>query len=123
MGINDEYSRDAFHYDLAYDSESSEEEYEIEVDPEQWEAIYSDELLDGWMFIREFCEEVYLQPRASFTDFIELVIEPWRWTTTERMTQMQDMVWRDISQIQVISQRVSPENFCAWMNHYIPRIN
>lgn len=123
MGINDEYSRDAFQYDLAYESDASDEEFEIEVDPEDWEAIYSDELLDAWMYIREFCEEIYLQPRASFTQFIQFVLQPWNWTTDVRMTPNQELVWRNVSQIQVISQRVTAENFCAWLNHYIPRVN
>jgi hypothetical protein len=119
MGINDEYSRDAFQYDLAYESESSVDDFESEIDPEDWQAIYSDELLDGWMYIREFCEQQYIQPRATFTDFIELVIQPWNWETDEEMTQWQQVIWRDISQIQVISERVEPQNFCAWLNHYI----
>lgn len=123
MGINDEYSRDAFQYDLAYESDPSDEEFETEIDPEDWEAIYSDELLDGWMYIREFCEEVYLTPRASFTDFIQFVLQPQSWTTNKSMTPHQERIWRDIVQIQVIAQRVTSENFCAWMNHYIPRNN
>ena len=46
MGINDEYSRDAYNYELAYDSDGSDE-FDYELPEEDWQDWYSEELLDA----------------------------------------------------------------------------
>ena len=40
MGINDEYSRDANNYDLAYESDGSDE-FDPELHPVDWQDMYS----------------------------------------------------------------------------------
>jgi hypothetical protein len=118
MGVNDEYSRDAYSYELAYDSDGSDE-FDHELDPEVWQDMYSGELLDGWMHIREYLEGNYLQCRAGFPQFVELVLEPSKWYTTQEPGQWQLTMWELIKDLPVVGERLDPQNFYAWTENYV----
>jgi len=118
MGRNDEYSRDAYSYDLAYDSDGSDE-FDPELHPEDWQDMYSQELLDGWMKIREYTEERYLETRAQFPDFVDLVISPDRWYHVETPTHHHEAIWNLISNLPVIRDRVQASNFYGWAKNYV----
>jgi hypothetical protein len=111
MGINDEYSRDAYDYELAYDSEESVESPEP-LHPEDWQDWYSEQLLDAWMTIRNFSQEQYLRIKCGYPDFVDFVMSP----SAERIPRQIDIVvWNLIKDIQVIREHVTLQQFSAWM--------
>jgi len=119
MGINDEYSRDAYlgdHY--AYDSDESDD-FDTDVHPEDWQDLYSQELLDGWMNIRQYLDEKYLPYRANFPEFVQLVMLPGNWYSTHEPTTLQLEMWNRIKNFPIIRERVLAENFYAWSENYI----
>ncbi len=118
MGINDEYSRDAYTYDLAYDSDGSDD-FDPELHPEDWQDMYSQELLDGWMIIRGYTDDNYLQIRATFPDFVNLVIKSDEWCTSEHPHHTWIIMWNMIADLPIISERVQAVNFYAWAEKYI----
>jgi hypothetical protein len=118
MGINDEYSRDAYNYDLAYDSDGSDE-FDHELHPEDWQDMYSQELLDGWMKIREFSDHNYINIRAKFPDFVDLVLGRVQWYQDRASDEDHLIMWNLINNLPVISERVQAENFFGWAEKYV----
>jgi hypothetical protein len=118
MGINDEYSRDAYNYDLAYDSDGSDD-FDPELHPEDWQDMYSQELLDGWMIIRGYADDHYLQITGTFNDFVELVLKPEEWYTRENPQPTWRIMWDMMKDLPIISERVQAVNFYAWAEKYI----
>lgn len=120
MGINDEYSRDAYlgdHY--AYNSDEDSDDVDSQLDPEDWQAMYSDELLDAWTIIYETLSQNYLAHTVKYTQFIEFIMEPWRWTARSPPTVIHSTLWARISAIDVISKRILPEQFHGWSQQYL----
>lgn len=122
MGINDEYSRDAHMYELAYDDESDDLPESNELDEEDWQDMYSTELLDAWMKIRDFVESNYIKIDAGYPQFVDLVIRPYEWVGSSDPTPGEQYMWRQIKDIPVISERLSYENFYKWTEKYIKYI-
>lgn len=118
MGVNDEYSRDAYNYDLAYESDDSDD-FDPELHPEDWQDMYSQELLDGWMIIHGYANDHYLPITATFPDFVNLVLEPTEWYTREDPQPTWRIMWGMISDLPIISERVQAPNFYAWAEKYI----
>ena len=118
MGLNDEYSRDAYQYEEAYDSDDSDD-FDPELHPEDWQDMYSQELLDGWMHLRSYFEENYIQCRAGFPQFVELVLDPSKWYTNDEPGFVQQTLCDRIANLPVISDRVASQNFYAWIENYI----
>ena len=118
MGINDEYSRDAYNYDLAYDSDGSDE-VDNDLHPEDWQDLYSQELLDGWMVMKQYLDERYIEIHGSFHDFVNLVLEPSAWYMRGNPDQIWSDIWRLIGNLPIISERVQAPSFYAWAEKYI----
>ena len=118
MGRNDEYSRDAYNYDLAYDSDGSDE-VDTDLHPEDWQDMYSQEILDGWMAIMDYSRDHYLNIPGTFPDFVELVLNPDGWYTSKQPHSTWSIMWNLISNLPIISERVQPQNFYAWAENYI----
>jgi hypothetical protein len=118
MGINDEYSRDAYNYDLAYDSDGSDE-FDAELHPEDWQDMYSQELLDGWMKIRDFADYNYINIRANFPEFVDLVLGRVQWFQEQASVEDHVIMWNLIGNLPVISDRVQAENFFGWAEKYV----
>jgi hypothetical protein len=114
MGINDEYSRDAYAYEQAHTSDEDGEEYDKNLHPEDWQDMYSNDLLDGWMHIREYTEDNYLRLIATFPDWNDFVLNPSQFFTFDPPSQFQIEIWNKISSITVISDRVSECHFFGW---------
>lgn len=115
MGINDEYSRDAYNYELAYDSDDSDETPDP-IHPEDWQDWYSEQLLDAWMTIRQMAEQDYTQVRTGFPQFVEFVMNPGDVYTEDDTSQRVIAMWNGIKDIQVIYENILFENFVAWAN-------
>ena len=120
MGINDEYSRDAYlgdHY--AYNTDSDDDDFDSQLDPEDWQALYSEELLNGWMVIRAWFDEHYLETHATYHMFVEFVLDPTPYGTSNPPTPECMMMWNEISKIDIISDRVKPQEFTGWYFSYL----
>ena len=76
MGINDEYSRDAYQYDQVWNSDDDSDEFDSQLDPEDWQAVYSEDLLDAWMIIYDELQKNYLTHVVKYSQFIDFVMEP-----------------------------------------------
>ena len=123
MGINDEYSRDAYYeYNAVADQDDDQDDFDLELHPEDWQDMYSKELLDGWMHLRQYVDENYMKITVGFPDFVSFVLAPHLWYTEEQPGMWQQCIWNDISKIAVITDRVCPENFYAWVNNYVEYI-
>jgi len=118
MGINDEYSRDAYNYELAYDSDGSDE-FDYELPEEDWQDWYSEELLDAWMALQNHLNENYIRTSAKYPQFVELVLNPRDWYTPDEITPEVELLWQIVAPFTVVKERVLAHNFNAWAKHYI----
>jgi hypothetical protein len=76
MGINNEYSIDAFTYTDVHDEDFDEFE-DDGLAPEDWHDWNSEHLLNMWMSLRQYLSDNHasssLMNNASFHDFAEFV--------------------------------------------------
>ena len=117
MGINDEYSRDAYlgdHY--VYDSDESDE-FDSHLDEESWQDMYSDELLYAWGKINEYVYDHYLilKTNCTYPTFVDFIMDPREWMTSSPSFHA-EQIWNKIKKTQVIFDQVFPENFYAWFD-------
>ena len=119
MGLNDEYSRDAYAYEQIHDSDDSDDDFDPELHPEDWQDMYSDELLDAWMKIREYADENMMNNTGSYPLWVDFVLDGRKWFTWDPPEPWQRVIWNAISRIPVVEERVSPEAFFGWSYHYI----
>ena len=115
MGINDEYSRDAYNYELAYDSDESGEE-DPHLHPEDWQDWYSEQLLDAWMKIRNYSDDNYFKIHSTYNHFVEFVMNPENYYSNEDPEYHVVLLWNSIKDIQVIHENIEVSNFVAWAN-------
>jgi len=74
MGMNDEYSRDAYlPEDVGADQQGQDDDPFDGFTQEDWEDWCSEDLLDTWMPIRESYEAQYLRPPMTFNQFCNFV--------------------------------------------------
>jgi hypothetical protein len=119
MGLNDEYSRDAHTYDQAYEDSDGSDDFDSQLDPEDWQDMYSDELLDAWMSLRNLLDASYIRITAKFPDFVDLVLYPGRWNSREVPSLFHVGLWNTVNQWTIVTDRVSIQNFCGWADNYI----
>ena len=119
MGINDEYSRDAY-YEESWDSDDSPEE-DNELHPEDWEITHSEELSDGWATFQEYIHDNFLSVKRScnLTKFIDLVIHPHMYISIYNPSLHAVEAWNRVKRVPVIRDRVAPENFYTWFYIYV----
>ena len=123
MGINDEYSRDAY-YEQTWDSDDSDE-FDPEIHPEDWQDLYSDDLLDGWTYLQEFVHDNHLRMKrgCTFPTFVTLVMDSTRWRASDiTPSETSRRAWGYIRRVKIIKDRVLPENFYTWFNENIDSI-
>jgi hypothetical protein len=121
MGINDEYSRDAYQFEQVYEDSDDQEELETETHPELWESMYSEEIFDGWTILQEYIHANYLtlKNNCTFTKFCELVIQPSRYSQSHAQSSFAMRAWDDVKRVRIVSERVDPENFYTWFQTYV----
>lgn len=119
MGINDEYSRDAYTYDQAYEDSDGSDDFDSQLDPEDWQDMYSADLLDAWMPLRDFLDSNYIRTAARFPEFVELVLNPRQWYTTAQPSMFHMELWNLVNQHTIVTDRVHIQNFCAWVDNFI----
>jgi hypothetical protein len=121
MGINDEYSRDAYQVEqYAYDSDGSDD-FDPELHPEDWQDMYSQELLDGWNFVLEFIHDNYLgrKPCCTYPKFVDMVLNPAQFLPSGESSSVIRRLWTRVRQIKIIRDRVEPEQFYTWASIYV----
>jgi len=120
MGRNDEYSRDAY-YEESWMSDDSSDEFENEIDAEDWAQLYSDYICQRWYNILECLHVVCLVvPRkCTFNAFEAFVIHPRSFFSLSAPTRHSVEVWRSITRIPFIRDRMQFENFYAWFDIYV----
>jgi hypothetical protein len=121
MGINDEYSRDVYQGDhYVYDSDDHDD-FDPELHPEDWQDMYSQELLDGWNFILEFIHDNFLPRKhaCTYPKFVELVLNPNKFGPTMYPTPLMTDVWKRVRQVAIIRERVQPEQFYTWAGYFV----
>jgi hypothetical protein len=119
MGINDEYSRDAYDYQIAYDSDDSADSEPEPLHPEDYQDWYSEQLLDAWMTIREHADQYYMNIPVGFPKFVDFVMNPSPFYTEDPPSVEIILIWEAIKNIQVIHENITRENFTDWMNTFI----
>jgi len=121
MGQGDEYSRDAYlgeHY--VYNSDEDSDEFDSQLDPEDWQAVYSEDLLDAWMIIYDELQKNYLTHVVKYSQFVDFVMEPWKWGPSRRHPKpIHTRLWNEISTIETIDERVWEDQFHAWAQYYL----
>jgi hypothetical protein len=119
MGVNDEYSRDAYQFEQIWNSEDDSDEFDSQIDPEDWQAIYSEDLLDAWMIIYEELFKNYISHVVKYSQFMEFVMEPWHWRPETDPAPIHSLLWERISRVETIHERVSEEQFHGWAQEYL----
>lgn len=119
MGINDEYSRDAYNYDLAYDSDDGAPSADESLEQEDWQDWYSEELLDAWTRLRTYFESNYIRNRATYPSFVDFVMSPSKTSATYEATGTERILWNLISDIPVIHSNVLDTQFYHWIGQNI----
>jgi hypothetical protein len=118
MGINDEYSRDAYNYDLAYDSDEGPEVPEP-LSPEDWQDWYSEELLDAWMRLKHYHDSNYIRTTATYPKFVEFIILQTKNSISDCPTSTEETLWNLISSIPVVQENVLDVQFFHWVRQNI----
>jgi hypothetical protein len=116
MGINDEYSRDAYNFEQSWDSDDLDD-FDNELDPEDWEALYSEEIHDGWSIFNEYVADNYLMLKSScnYTKFVELLMQPEHYYSADPSPHA-IRAWVSLRRVRIVKERVDPESFYKWFD-------
>jgi hypothetical protein len=118
MGINDEYSRDAYlgdHY--AYDSDDSDD-FDQYLDEESWQDMYSEELIYAWEHVQEYVYDNYLvlDRDCTYPRFVAFVMEPHQLWPSSSPSAHAEQIWNKIKRTPAIAERVTPGHFFTWFD-------
>jgi len=120
MGQGDEYSRDAYQYEQIWNSDEESDEFDSQLDPEDWQAVYSEDLLDAWSIIYDELQRYYLTHVVKYSHFVELIMEPWKWGPARlQPNPVHRRLWNEISTIETIDERVWEDQFHAWAQYHL----
>jgi len=121
MGINDEYSRDAYQFEQVWESDGEADDVDVELDPETWESLYSEEIFDGWTVFQEYIQSNYLtlKSNCTFTKFCDLVIHPSKYAHCNSPSENALNAWDNVKRVKIVRDRVEPDNFYAWFHAYV----
>jgi hypothetical protein len=118
MGINDEYSRDAY-YEQTWDSDDSDQEVR-ELHPEDWQDMHSRDLMNGWIYLQEYIHDNYLDFRnCQYHNFVELVVDSYFINSNQNYSEHSQRAWTKVRRVRIIRQKVQPEAFCRWFDNYV----
>jgi len=120
MGQGDEYSRDAYQYEQTWNSDEDSDDFDSQLDPEDWQAVYSEDLLNAWLIIYDELQRNYLTHIVKYSQFVDLVMEPWKWGPARLHPKpIHARLWNEISTIETIVERVWEDQFHAWAQYYL----
>ena len=120
MGINDEYSRDAYNYEEAYDSDGSSD-FDPYLDHESWQDMYSEELLHAWETIQEYVYDKYLSlsHECTYPKFVDFVLNSYNYPVGDQYSFHADQIWNRVKIDTIIRERVNGNAFRTWIDSYI----
>jgi hypothetical protein len=110
MGINDEYSRDAYLSEDVGPDGPDEDAPDSPLHPEDWQDWYSEKLMDTWMSLRAIAEANYMDhsvlSRAQYTQWVEFVMNPQEWGLGRdvRPSGIVPDLWRAVCHADILSE-------------------
>lgn len=121
MGLGDEYSRDALfrrpgqEYDSDPDREESPEAEPLH--PEDWEALYSDEIYADVCRIQRFAwdNHAFVMQRYGVAEYCDLLQNQDKWWRDVNLKLPIVALWRGLN----LREEVDPQAFQNWFEHYI----
>lgn len=120
MGQGDEYSRDAYTGEqYAYDSDSDSDDFDSQLDPEDWQANYHEEIWDAWVTLEEFMYDMQLTMHCGYTDFANFLTFP-QVHGTAFGSSLAHAAWNRLTNVPIVRERVRhPEHFHAWFDSFV----
>jgi hypothetical protein len=119
MGINDEYSRDAYlpENTLGLGGDEADTDEPDLLHPEDWQDWHSEELLDLWFSMHNFSEDNFhtLLHRARYPDWVQFVMYPGDWypSVDQKEHPLISSLWEHVKQSDLLQEfdYVSFQNF------------
>jgi len=120
MGLGDEYSRDALFRRSGpedYDSDPDHEESPEPLHPEDWEALYSDEIYADVFRIQGFAYDNHslVLKRYGVAEFCDLLHNPEKWWRDVNLKLPIVALWKSLN----MAEEIDPQSFQNWIEHYI----
>jgi hypothetical protein len=124
MGLNDEYSRDAYLPEEAGRCDDEDDNEPLPLHPEDWQDWYSEELLDMWFSLRALAEAMFedrnVLRHATYHRWVEFVMHPEDWglacTAPQAGTLTADL-WAVVSSSELMRE-ATYEQFRNFVSHY-----
>ena len=99
-------------HELSYESDECDDEPEP-LHPEDWQDWHSENLLDAWMGIREYCDMRYIKIKTTYPKFVEFIMKPSG--SSECRTQTEYDLWRGVSHYKLVGE----DQFYFWVQENI----
>jgi hypothetical protein len=120
MGLGDEYSRDALFRrpdQEVPNSDSDCEESNEHLHPEDFEAIYSDQIYSDVVIIQEFVYDGHhrVKHRYGVVEYTHLLHEPERFWRDAPIKMDIARLWRRL----YFRDMYDPQSFQSWLEYYI----
>ena len=120
MGLGDEYSRDALFRRSGpedYDSDPDREESPEPLHPEDWEAMYCDEIYADVCRIQGFAYDNHalLLKRYGVSEFCDLLHNQEKWWRDVNLKLPIVALWKGLN----MAEEIDPQSFQNWLEHYI----
>ena len=120
MGLGDEYSRDALFRrpdQDAHTSDSDCEESPEPLHPEDWEAMFSDEIYTDVVLIQEFVSDNYFRVRHRYgvPEYSQVLHEADRFWSDCQIKIPVMRLWRRLN----FKDMFDPQSFQNWLEYYI----
>lgn len=120
MGLGDEYSRDALFRRPGtedYDSDPDREESQEPLHPEDWEAMYSDEIYEDICMIHQFVYDnhAYIRKRYGVAEYCTLIHSTEMWWSNVDLKLPFVSLWRRLN----MKEEFDPQSFQCWLENYI----
>lgn len=120
MGTGDEYSRDALFRRSGpddYDSDPDREESPEPLHPEDWEAMYCDEIYADVCRIQSFVYDNHalVLSRYGVAEFCDLIHNQDKWWSDVNLKLSVTALWKGLN----MAEEIDPQAFQNWLEHYI----
>jgi hypothetical protein len=124
MGLNDEYSRDAYLPEDAGVHDDEDDNEPLPLHPEDWQDWYSEELLNLWFSLRSTADALFeeggILRHATYHRWVEFVMHPEDWGLECNIPQAGTIVaqlWDTVSTSELMRE-ATYEQFRNFVLHY-----
>ena len=121
MGLGDEYSRDALFRRSGpedfEDSDPDREESPEPLHPEDWEAMYNDEIYADGCRIHGFAHDNYalVLARYGVAEYCDLLHNQEKWWADVKLKLPVVALWKSLN----MATEIDAQAFQNWLEHYI----